>query len=132
VATEPTLAVRAGAKKVFGTFPYFEAAYLGGSSDLRGFAEQRFAGDASAFGNAELRFALFTMKFLVPTRVGVFGLADVGRVYFDGDPPDADTWHTAFGGGMWLSFIDRRNTLSVAIANGDDRTGVYIRSGFLF
>ena len=64
--------------------------------------------------------------------VGLFAAADVGRVYLDEDPGDADEWHTAVGGGLWLSFIDRLSTLSVAIMDGDDVTGVYLRSGFLY
>lgn len=41
-----TLAMRAGASRVFGDFPFHEASFLGGASNLRGFAENSFAGDA--------------------------------------------------------------------------------------
>ena len=99
---------------------------------MRGYFEERFAGDASVYGNAELRFELFTMKLLVPTRVGVFGAADIGRVFFDGDPSDADEWHTGFGGGASFAFVNRKGTLTVAVMNGDDLTGVYIGAGFMF
>jgi len=132
VATEPTLALRVGGKKVWGTYPFHEAAYLGGDSDLRGFRDQRFAGDAAVFGNVEARFAVGRIRFLVPMRLGIFGVGDVGRVFFDGDLPDADTWHTGIGGGLWFSFINRNHTLSVAIVDGEDLTGVYVRGGFLF
>ena len=132
VPGEPTLALRAGGKKVWGTFPFHEAAYVGGSSNLRGFREQRFAGDASAYGNAEFRLFLTNVRILVPGRFGVFGAGDIGRVFYDQDPPDADTWHTGVGGGIWLSFIQPEHTLSVAWVNGDDLTGLYVRAGFHF
>ncbi len=130
--TTPTLALRAGGEKVWGTFPFHEAAYLGGPKNLRGFRQDRFGGDASTYGNAELRFALFDVKILVPGEFGLFGAADAGRVFFDGDPNDADKWHTAVGGGFWLSFLERLQSLSVAIMHGDDLTGVYLSAGFMF
>ncbi|MEP7346310.1 MAG: BamA/TamA family outer membrane protein, partial [Gemmatimonadaceae bacterium] len=40
----PTLALRAGARHVWGRFPFHDAAFLGGQSTLRGWDEQRFAG----------------------------------------------------------------------------------------
>ncbi len=130
--TSPTLALRIGGEKVWGTFPFHEAAYLGGASDLRGFREDRFGGDASAYGNAELRFAVAKIKFLVPGEFGLFGAADAGRVFLDEDPDGADEIHTGFGGGFWFSFLHRIQTLSVGIVNGDDVTGFYATAGFMF
>ncbi len=130
--TRPTLALRAGGERVWGTFPYHEAAYIGGPTTLRGFREDRFGGEGSAYGNAELRFAVGKTKFLVPGEFGLFGAADVGRVFLDEDPDDADEWHSGFGGGFWLSFLSRLQTLSVGIVNGDDLTGVYVSAGFMF
>lgn len=128
----PTLALRAGGRKVWGDAPFHEAAFLGGGSDLRGYRAQRFAGDAMAFGNAEVRLPLARFALLFPTEFGVHGAADVGRVFFDGDPDDADTWHTAFGGGIWFSFLNRRQTLSASIMHGDELTGVYVLAGLAF
>ena len=132
VATEPTLALRIGGKKVWGTFPFHEAAYLGGGSDLRGFRTERFAGDAEVYGNIEARFAVARIWFLVPLQLGIFGVGDVGRVFSDEDLPGASDVHTGIGGGLWFSFIDRSHTLSVAVVDGEDLTGVYVRAGFLF
>lgn len=132
IPTDPTLAVRIGGNKVWGTPPFQEAAYLGGTGDLRGYRSRRFAGDAALYGNAELRFAVSPFKILVPGTVGLFGLLDVGRVYYEEDPADANTWHVGYGGGLWISIIDRLQTLSVAVAKGDDITGVYIGAGFMY
>ena len=43
----PTLAARVGGKHLWGTFPYYEAALLGGVENVRGLPEQRFAGRSS-------------------------------------------------------------------------------------
>ncbi|MDE2808560.1 MAG: BamA/TamA family outer membrane protein [Gemmatimonadota bacterium] len=141
VSTNPTLALRAGGKKVWGTFPFHESAFLGGpgltggdvsNGSLRGFRKNRFAGDTSLYGNSELRLVLAKIKLLVPGELGLFGSADAGRVMYAEDSDDADTWHTGVGGGLWLSFLQRRQTLSVAAVQGDDLTGIYLRAGLTF
>ena len=82
----PTLALRVGGKKLWGDFPYYEAAFLGGGSTVRGLHEERFAGDAAVYGSVELRAFLARLTFLLPVDIGVFAFGDVGRVFFDGEP----------------------------------------------
>jgi outer membrane protein assembly factor BamA len=127
---EPTLALRVGGKKLWGQYPFFEAASIGGVSTVRLGRVNRYAGDASAYGSAELRLALTRFELVLPTQLGVFGLADVGRVFFAGE--SSDTWHSAFGGGLSLSYLERAYTFSVALAAGDERTAVYVQAGFGF
>jgi hypothetical protein len=131
-ARSPTLALRASGKKVFGTFPFHEAAYVGGKDDVRGLREERFAGDASVFGNAEIRLPLARFSLLFPTEWGIMAGADSGRVYFDDDPEDADEWHTSVGGGIWMSLMDRAQTVSVSVMNGEDLTAFYVKLGLHF
>ncbi len=141
IPTNPTLALRMGGKKVWGTFPFHESAFLGGpglagsgasNGNLRGFRKNRFAGDAALYGNSELRLVLAKIELLLPGELGLFGAADAGRVIFAENPDDADTWHTGVGGGLWLSFLRRWQTVSVAVVNGDDLMGVYLRAGLVF
>ncbi len=127
---EPTLALRAGGKRVWGRFPYQQAAYIGGNSTVRLGRENRYAGDAAVYAGAELRLFLSKFYLFVPGRFGVFGLGDVGRVYLEGE--SSDVWHAAGGGGVWVSFLDPANTVSLALARGAERTGVYFRVGFGF
>jgi len=124
----PTLALRAGGKKVWGTFPFFESAFVGGAATVRGLREQRYAGDAALYGNAELRLRLGRFFVVLPGDFGVLGLADVGRVYLEGE--SSDTWHTGVGGGLWFAFLDPANTITVTLARGDNRTALYLRAGF--
>ena len=126
----PVLALRAGGDRLWGTYPYFDAAFIGGGSTVRGWREQRFAGDASLYGNAELRVFLSRVFLMLPADLGAFGLADAGRVYVTGER--SDLWHTGFGGGLWVSFLGRAHTFSVAAARGREGTGFYFRSGMLY
>lgn len=126
----PTLSLRAGAKRVLGTYPFHEAAFVGGVDSLRGFSSQRFAGDASAFGNAELRLFLGRFFFVLPGEYGVFALADAGRVWLDGER--SRRWHTAAGGGLWFAYLRRDHTVTVAVARSAEKTGVYLATGFAF
>jgi len=128
----PTLALRAGAKKVFGPYPFHEAAYVGGIDDVRGYREERFAGDAALFANAEARLPLAAFSLLFPTEFGILGATDMGRVFYGEDPAGTDDWHASFGGGVWLSFLDRRQTVAITVMHGDDLTGVYVRAGLHF
>ena len=84
------------------------------------------------YGNAELRLSLVPIKIIVPGELGLFITTDTGRVFFTEDSNDADKWHSSIGGGFWISFLRHQQTLSVAIVNGDDLTGLYLRAGFMF
>ena len=130
VPLRPTLALRVAGRKLWGTYPFYEAAFIGGDSTVRGFVEHRFVGDAAVFGNVELRLSLARLFILVPTQLGVFGLGDAGRVYFSGQT--SDRWHAAAGGGIWLSFLSPANTVSVAAAHSVEGTRWYVKAGLAF
>jgi outer membrane protein assembly factor BamA len=124
----PVLALRAGGEAALGEFPFQEAAFLGGPGSLRGYPYQRFAGDAAAFGSAELRQPLGQVKLLVRGRLGVFALADAGRVWLDGESPGG--WHTDLGGGVWFETLGYVGTFT--IARGADLTRWYAGIGLPF
>ena len=129
-AGNPTLALRVGGKHVWGTFPYFEAAFIGGSDNVRGLREQRFAGDASVYGSAELRVFVTHFFLLFPADFGVLGLSDVGRVYSEGQT--SDEWHTSLGAGIWLATVTRSGAVHLSIAESEGRTALYVGLGFAF
>lgn len=126
----PTLALRAAGKKVWGMAPYYESAFVGGPSSLRGYYRQRFAGDASLSSSAELRLTLVRSQGLFPALWGIFGNTDAGRVYVDGRSPGG--WHTSAGGGAWVALLDRANTLSIGFAQSREQTLLYAGLGFPF
>jgi hypothetical protein len=123
----PILALRAGGKHLWGDFPFHEAAFLGGSGSLRGHSGLRFAGDAMAFGGAELRVPLFRANVGLRGTFGVLGLADAGRVWFDGY--SAGELHTAYGGGVF--FTAAGQSVYLAVAQGE-RMSVDVGLGMPF
>jgi hypothetical protein len=124
------LAVQAGGRKVWGDYPWFDASFIGGEESLRGWRAQRFAGDASLYGSAELRMYLTNFELLVPQLFGVYGLFDVGRVWVAGESPQG--WHTGYGGGVWLGFLGARYLLSASFVASKEGGGLYIGWGFGF
>jgi outer membrane protein assembly factor BamA len=127
---EPVFAFRAGGAKVWGRYPFQEAATIGGTESVRGLRRQRYAGDASLYGSAELRLRLWRHEGTVPFRLGVFGLTDVGRVFLSGE--SSERWHSAVGGGLWVSLAKPENTASLAFANSEGHLRLYFQAGFTF
>lgn len=127
----PMLALRIGGKRLWGSFPFDEAAFLGGQGTVRGFDYQRFAGDAMVHGSVEVRVPIARiLRRLVPTQVGVFGLGDAGRVWAEGT--ESKRVHAAAGGGVSLAFFEPRNRLSLAWASSREGDRWYLWWGLGF
>ena len=129
VGPKPVIALRGGGKKLYGNFPYFDAAFIGGGSSFRTEHRQRFAGDASLYGSAELRVPLFKFATIVPTDVGALGFTDAAKVLVDGDSPGG--WHTAAGGGIWIGAINAGRNVNVLVTNRSNRR-VMVSLGFAY
>jgi len=125
----PVLALRGGGRKIWGDAPFHEAAFLGGVDTLTGVDPQRYAGDASIFGNSELRIPVASIRTLLPLDIGILGFADTGRVYVDGDSPSG--WHTVAGGGLWVGILDPATGVSVLLTNARDKR-VVVGTGLRF
>jgi hypothetical protein len=130
VGRHAMLAARLGGRRVWGEVPWFESAFVGGSKTNRGYRKNRFAGDASLYGSLEARVWLFRGRLIAPGRWGVFGLVDTGRVFVDGE--SSDTWHTAWGGGIFFQALTRNTVIHGSFAHGDEGTRVHVGYGFGF
>ncbi|HEY6089320.1 MAG TPA: hypothetical protein VD771_05980 [Gemmatimonadaceae bacterium] len=129
VPKKPVLAFRGGGKKLWGPFPYFDAAFLGGSEMLRTEERQRYAGDAAVYGTAEFRLPLAKFPFILPLDVGALGFSDIGRVYVNGQSPGG--WHKATGGGLWIGYLNPGTNFNVLFTN-DKGHHVVTNLGFAF
>ncbi|HEX7024906.1 MAG TPA: BamA/TamA family outer membrane protein [Gemmatimonadales bacterium] len=130
VPLSPVLALRAGGKKVWGEFPFHEAAFIGGRNSLRMVDRERYAGDAALSGSVELRVPVARFPLILPFDVGVFGFADAGRVYVGGNSPGG--WHHSTGAGFWVGILNPATSLSVEIGDRRGSTGVQLRTGLSF
>jgi outer membrane protein assembly factor BamA len=115
VAKLPVLAFRGGGKKLWGSFPYFDAAFLGGSESFRAEERQRFAGDASVYGTTELRVPIAKFPFILPIDMGALAFTDVGRVYLNGNSPGG--WHSATGAGLWFGHLNPGLNFNILYTN---------------
>jgi hypothetical protein len=147
VKIRPVLALRAGGKKLFGNFPYFDAAFVGGSASLRTEERQRYAGDASLYGTTELRVPVAKFPLIVPLDVGLLGFMDVARVYVNssqlyfnvpqlavanvGGDSSPGGWHKGFGAGFWVGFVNPATSFNVLVTNNHDRR-IISSFGFAF
>jgi hypothetical protein len=123
-----TLALRAGGKKLWGTFPFQESAFLGGTI-LRGYRDQRFAGDAAVYFNSTLRVHLTEVFALVPNSFGLLGLFDAGRVWYN-DVSDGNA-HLGYGGGVYFAPLKNpQSAVIVGAAGGDDGAVFFLHLGF--
>lgn len=99
-------ATQARAKFLFSDdYEFYQMATIGGDYDIRAFRTERFSGKRSFFQSSDLRYEIGKIrKSVVPMRYGLLGGFDYGRVWLPGEL--SDKWHTAYGGGLWLSGVD--------------------------
>jgi hypothetical protein len=100
------IATRFGGGINFGHYEFFQAQFLSGTENLRGYRKYRFAGDKMAFNNTELRIKLADFRtYLLPGNLGIVIFHDIGRVWVKGE--SSSRWHSGYGGGIWLSPLKR-------------------------
>jgi len=124
------LAVRAGGKKLWGDYAWFDAASIGGINN-RGYRSRRFSGDSSLYGTASLRGWLGDVGLkVIALRLGLVGFGDVGRVWVDGE--DSKTWHSSLGGGLLVQPLGAPFTVHATAANSTEGTRFYLGVGYPF
>ncbi|MEJ2615166.1 MAG: hypothetical protein P8Z35_09415 [Ignavibacteriaceae bacterium] len=130
IFTETTFALRGGGEKIWGRFPLFKSVFLGGNSNLPGYSRERFAGNASLFGQLELRFLIKEFEFLLKEKLGMSFFSEAGRV-FSGSG-NSKKWHPSYGFGFWSSVIKRKINLSLIFAFSPEGMSMYADTKFLF
>lgn len=131
-----TFALRAGGGFNTGKYEFYQAQFLGGRTELRGFRKTRFYGDSKVYFNNEVRIKLASINsYVFPAYVGVLGFYDAGRVWMKNDPSvvsgKSHVWHHGVGGGFWLTPFNL-TTISAEVGHSVEGTVAYVRLGFLF
>jgi outer membrane protein assembly factor BamA len=128
--TDFTLALRGYSEIVWGEYPFYKSASVGGKKTLRGFPRDRFIGDYALMGSAELRYYLAKVFLLIPFKLGMNLFTDAGRVFLHGE--NSNKWHTAFGGGFWVSINERAINFSLNFVKSPETFRFYISIGQMF
>ncbi|GEQ87219.1 hypothetical protein ULMS_27270 [Patiriisocius marinistellae] len=90
----------------FGDRPqFFQNAQLGADNGLRGYRNQRFTGDGSLAGRADLIYNFEKIKtFLFPLTLSAYVGYDIGKVWVDNQ--SSNEWHDDYGGGFVLKWTE--------------------------
>lgn len=130
------LATRVGVWHNFNNdFEFYQGATLGGGmtedANFRGVRRERFTGKSSFYNNIDLRWNMINSENrTLPFSFGIYGGFDHGRVWVDNE--DSDTWHYAYGGGLFFAPFDLA-TISVGLFQGnDEQTRFNLSGGFFF
>ena len=130
VATRPLFVVRTGAQKLYGSYPFYEGAAIGGDGTTRYMDPRRYVGDASLYATSELRVPLVRFDLLLPWRAGVVGIAEAGRVYVGGS--SLGGWHSRTGEGIWLGRMDASPVITLTRTTEPGQTGLRLGLGLNF
>jgi hemolysin activation/secretion protein len=125
-----TLAGRLAAEKLYGDFPYYRAAYIGGGHSLRGYKSHRFAGDQAVSGTAEIRLNVTRRRVIFPSDIGLYLYSDGGKVWYEQESPG--DWHITGGAGLYIAPLMRDFTIRASLARADEGTRFYWDLGFAF
>ena len=115
-----SLAFRFGGGHTFDGLEFFQAQFLGGTENLRGYRKYRFAGQTMAFNNVELRLKVSDFRtYLFPGSLGFLFFHDVGRVWIKND--SSTKWNNGYGVGFWISPLKRLVITASYTASKEDK-----------
>ncbi|MBL7473988.1 metallophosphoesterase [Robertkochia sediminum] len=81
-------------------FEFYQGAFLGGNSGLRGYRLNRFTGRNAMVINGDLRYNFKPFRTgVLPLQMGIYTGYDLGRVWHPNDT--FNTWHDSYGGGIY-------------------------------
>ena len=93
---------RIGGATNTGDYDFFHSNFLGRKTNLRGFRNNRFAGDKLFYQNTEIRIKLKNIRsYLLNGQTGMLFFNDLGRVWLKGE--NSNKWHNGYGAGLWIS-----------------------------
>lgn len=95
-------AFRFGGAMNLGNYEFYQANFLGGKTNLRGFRSNRFAGDHAIYQNTEIRLKLMNLRsYIFNGQTGLYLFNDIGRVWVEEE--QSSRWHDGYGVGVWLT-----------------------------
>ncbi|MET0244788.1 MAG: BamA/TamA family outer membrane protein [Flavitalea sp.] len=130
VPADLVIAARVGGGINYGKYEFFQAQYLSGLENLRGFRKYRFAGDKMFYNNIDLRIRIADFRgYILPGSVGILGFHDIGRVWVKEE--ESGRWHNGYGGGIWLA-PGKRYVVAACYGFSEDGGLPFVSLGFQF
>jgi hypothetical protein len=124
-----SIATRVGGGYLNGTANYYHLNRLDGSTNLRGYARERFYGKSSFYNNNELRFIFDTHNYIFNGKIGVLGFFDDGRIWLPSE--NSNKWHLGYGGGLLVSPFNKVTFVGTYEVS-DEGVSVQVRVGTYF
>ena len=131
--SEPAIFVvaqRFGTGINLGKYEFFQAQFLSGTENLRGFRKYRFAGDKVLYSNTELRVKLTDLNtYLLPSALGLLAFFDAGRVWVRNE--SSNKIHAGYGAGIWLCPL-KKFVITASYTASEEGGLPLVSFGFLF
>ncbi|WP_432411032.1 phosphoesterase [Rasiella sp. SM2506] len=109
---------------------FYQSPQLGAATGLRGYRNERFTGQQSFLGNADISYRFQQMKtFLFPVTFIVYGGYDIGRVWVENDT--STNWYSSYGGGLYVRWTDAIKA-NVSTFYGDEGVRLQFGLGFTY
>jgi len=125
-----TFATRVGGATNVGSFEFFQANTLGGTTNLRGYRRTRYYGRTSFYHNIEARIKIADINFYIfPGKVGLVLFYDYGRIWQDHE--HSNVWHQGYGPGIYIQMFNRL-AFTGTYGFGSSNSFLNIQFGFLF
>lgn len=121
--TTNSIGLRSSGNFVFGDYPFFLGANLGGSRNIRGLPTNRFIGDASIAFQADWKIFIGKPRIIIPGKLGIKLFSDIGRVFLESE--ESKTWHSSIGTGLFFDILDRTITINFDAAFSKDWNRFY-------
>jgi hypothetical protein len=130
VPADVVVAARVGAGINYGKYEFFQAQYLSGVENLRGFRKYRFAGDKMLYNNIDVRIRIADFRsYLLPGSIGLVLFNDIGRVWVKDEK--SGKWHDGYGGGLWIA-PGKRYVIAACYGFSSDGGLPFVTLGFQF
>ncbi len=118
-------------------FEFYQGAFLGAKTGLRGYRNERFTGKSAFVQSTDIRWNLSDLKTgLLPIHIGIYAGADYGKVWVNDTLVSNTTFNdnelnTSFGGGLFVN-VANMMTGNVSAFNSDDGLRFAFKIGFGF
>ncbi len=125
-----TLATRIGFENNTGDYYFYQSAFLGGLTNLRGHRRTRFAGKSVLYLNNEIRMKLFSFRNdLIAGQSGLIAFYDLGKSW-DREGRTGEFSH-GYGGGLYVQFLEKFIWRASA-GFGEESPYIVVGTGFFF